>query len=103
MGAFSQNRFRQRETSWEEGVSEMSKSVANYLLGLRQAMTGKGAKMAGTGRSLGDIDLSIHREVVSRKRPVMVQRWQTRSGDPMSRMVSSEPVPYRKVSAFPTA
>ena len=47
MGALSQNRSRQRDTRWEEGVSEMSKSVAKYLLGLREAVTGKGAKREG--------------------------------------------------------
>ena len=78
----------------------MSKSVAKYLIGLRQAMTGKGAERAGTGRSLGDIDLSIHQEVVSRRKPVSVERWQTRSGHPMSREVTGEPVPYRRTPAF---
>ena len=83
----------------------MSELVARYLQRLKEIMTGKGRRRAGTGqgRSLGDFDLSIHRDVINRRRPVMVQRWQTRSGYPMSRMVSSEPVPYRKVSAFPTA
>ena len=82
----------------------MSELVARYLQRLKEIMTGKGHRMGtGQGRSLGDFDLSIHRDVINRRRPVMVQRWQTRSGDSMSRMVSSEPVPYRKISAFPTA
>ena len=78
----------------------MPKSVAKYLLGLREAVTGKGAKRAGTGRSSGDIDLSIQYEVVSRRKPLSVERWQTRTGDHMSNMVASEPVPHRRVSAF---
>jgi hypothetical protein len=77
----------------------MSKSVTKYLLGLRQAMTGKGAESAGTGRSLVDIDLSIHREVISRRKPLSVERW-TRTGHPMSIEVSGEPVPYRRIHSF---
>ena len=78
----------------------MSKSVAKYLLGLREAVTGKGARRAGTGRSLVDIDLSIHYEVISRRKPLSVKRWQTRTGHPTSREVTGEPVPHRRVPAF---
>jgi len=78
----------------------MPKSVAKYLLGLREAMNGKGARRAGTGRISGGIDLSIHREVISRIRPVSVERRQTRTEDHMSNMVASESVPYRRVPAF---
>ena len=72
----------------------MSNRVAKYLLGMREAMTGKGARRAGMGRSLGAIDLSIHREVLSRREPLSAARRQTRTGHPMSRDVTGEPVLY---------
>ena len=83
----------------------MSELVAKYLGKLKEMMSGKSRRrsLMGEGRSLADLELRIHRDFINRRRPVAVQRWQTRSGNPMSRMVMNEPVPYRKISAFPTA